>query len=330
MENDHIHDHHDHDHSAHEAHDAHEAKPVQEEVQPPPHEAHGEAHQMEVHDVHGEHHGHHVYTPIPMHEISMVDIGIVGIGFSLMAGLLGCFVVWRRMAYFGDSLAHSSLLGIAVGMAYGISDQPAMLLSGIAFAGLLVWLKQRQRLAMDTLLGILSHAGLALGMLAIHFSAGEQLDIHDVLFGEILKVRAVDAWWIAGAAVLVGLVMWRLWTQFVLAALNEDLARAEGIRVDVLQFLLMVLMALVVAVSIHAVGVLLITSMLIIPAAASRLFARSPESMALGAMLIAALSMLGGVSLSLALAMPSGPTVVTVAIALFLSLMLLQILVKRA
>lgn len=275
-------------------------------------------HEIHIHEAHEHHHE----LAMPLSNISLVDVGIVGFGFALMAGLLGCFVVWRRMAYFGDSLAHSSLLGIALGMSYGVSDQPAIMLTGTVFAGLLIWLKQKQYLAMDTLLGILSHTGLALGMLAIHFTAGEQLDIHDVLFGEILNVSRADALWVMAAAIVVLSVIARMWSVLVLSALNEDLARAEGVRALHVQFLFMMLMAIVVAVSIHAVGVLLITSMLIIPAASARLLARSPETMAIGAMLIATVAMLGGTMLSMHFNTPSGPTIVATAVGLFAVLML--------
>lgn len=265
----------------------------------------------------------HEHAPIitQLSQWSLMHVSLVSIGFAMMAGLLGCFVVWRRMAYFGDSLAHSSLLGIALGMTYGMSDQPAIMLTGTAFAGLLLWLRQKQHLAMDTLLGILSHAGLALGMLALFVGGGEELDIHEILFGEILNVQAKDVWWIMGTALVVIVVITRLWGVLVLSAIHEDLARAEGVRAVYVQFLFMVLMALVVAVSVHMVGVLLITSMLIIPAAAARLVARSPEAMAMGAVVIAATAMLGGIGLALHFSLPSGPTIVTVALAVFMALL---------
>ncbi len=240
-----------------------------------------------------------------------------GIGVALIAGPLGCFVVWRRMAYFGDSLAHSALLGIALGLLYGINLNLATVLVCTGFALLLVWLQQRRVLATDTLLGILAHAALSIGMVAISFLSNVSFDLYSYLFGDILTVRMADIYWIyGGGAVVIGLLILN-WPALTLMTLHEDLARAEGVNTVWANILLMLLMTIVVAVSIRIVGILLITSMLIIPAATARQLVSSPESMAISAALFGIIAVLLGISGSVALDTPSGPSIVTAAAVLF-------------
>lgn len=239
-----------------------------------------------------------------------------GIGVALVAGVMGCFVVWRRMAYFGDSLSHSALLGIALGLLTGLNVSVATVLVGAAFAALLVWLQQKRVLATDTLLGILAHAALSLGMVAIAF-LGKRVDLHAYLFGDILTVTPNELLWIYGGGGVVLLVLRACWSSLVLLTLHEDLARAEGVRTFARQLLFMFLMTLFVAISIRVVGILLITSMLIIPAATARQLARSPESMAVIASLIGALAVAGGIWASLVLDTPSGPSIVVAATCMF-------------
>ena len=210
----------------------------------------------------------------------LVNAILAGFAVAVITGVMGCFVVWRRMAYFGDSLAHSALLGVALGFAVGIAVNIGIILICSVFALLLLWLQQKKVLATDTLLGILAHSALSLGMVTISVM-GQRIDLHSILFGDILTVTRPELWWIyiGGAIVIIMLLM--NWSSLVLMTLQEDLAQAEGIRVFLCNLLLMFLMTLVVAVSIRSVGILLISSLLIIPAATARQLARSPEGMAI-------------------------------------------------
>ncbi|MCB2082286.1 MAG: metal ABC transporter permease [Rickettsiales bacterium] len=241
---------------------------------------------------------------------------LAGIGVALIAGPMGCFVVWRRMAYFGDSLAHSALLGIALGLLLGINVSIGSIIVCFLFAMLLVWLQQMRVLATDTLLGILAHAALSIGMVTISL-LDQRVNLHTYLFGDILTVTLPELGWIYAGGVLVLFVLALNWTSLVLMAIHEDIARAEGIRIVVKQLLFMFLMTLVVAVAIRVVGILLITSMLIIPAATARQFTRSPETMGISAAIMGILAVVLGLSGSMAYDTPSGPSIVVASAGLF-------------
>ena len=241
---------------------------------------------------------------------------IAGIGIALITGITGCFVVWRRMAYFGDSLAHSALLGIAMGLILGIGMSVGIFLISATFAALLFWLEQRGMLATDTLLGILAHAALSSAMVVMSFR-DVPVDLHAFLFGDILTVTKSDLVFLyISGAIIVGLLI-RFWNQLVLMTLSADLARAEGVSTRRMQILFLAIMTLVVAASVQMVGVLLITSMLIIPAATARLFAPSPERMAVFAGITGIIAVIAGILFSLSTDAPTGPSIVCCLAVLF-------------
>ncbi|MFT6103695.1 MAG: zinc transport system permease protein [Paracoccaceae bacterium] len=246
----------------------------------------------------------------------LVRAALAGLGVAIAAAPLGCFVVWRRMAYFGDATAHASILGVALALSFSMSIFMGVLVVSLLMATTVSLLSGRGY-GMDTLLGVLAHSALAIGLVAVSFLQGVRIDIMAYLFGDILAVGKVDLAVIWGGAVLVlGLVSWR-WSALLTATLNRDLAYASGIDPNREQLVLTVALALVVAVAIKVVGVLLIAAMLIIPAAAARPFARTPEQMAVIATVIAALSALGGLQLSYRFDTPTGPTIVCLAAAMF-------------
>lgn len=240
-----------------------------------------------------------------------------GIGIALVGGPLGCFIVWRRMAYFGDAMAHSALLGVALGFLLGIDLVIGVVASGLALALFVVTLQRHGRLAADTLLGIFAHTALALGMVVLSLMPGVRVDLMGYLFGDILAVAPADLYWIygVGAAVLAGLVI--LWRPLLAATISEEMARAEGVPVTRVRLGLMILVAAVIAIAMKIVGILLITSLLIIPAAAARRFARTPETMAVLAALLGAVAVTGGLMASLRWDTPAGPSVVVAAAVVF-------------
>ncbi len=239
------------------------------------------------------------------------------LGVALVAAPLGCFVVWRRMAYFGATLAHSALLGIALGILMGVDPALGVAASAITIA-LIVTLFERQRLiGRDTLLGILAHAGLALGLVALSFTEGPRIDLMATLFGDVLAVSTTDLAWIGGGGVAVLAALAALWRPLLAVTLNEELARAEGVAVVAVQLGFMLTLAVTIAISMKVVGILLIVSLLIIPAATARTFARTPEQMALGAAAVGGLSAIGGLMASLTWDTPAGPSIVVVAALLF-------------
>lgn len=241
-----------------------------------------------------------------------------GIGVATVMGATGVFVVWRRMAYFGDTLAHSALLGVALGFLLGIDVNIGIVGVCLALAIGMVFLRRQRHLAEDTLLGILAHSSLALGLVAVSFVAALRVDLVSYLFGDILAVAPADIVWIyAGGAVAIGVLVW-LWRDLVAITVHEDLARIEGVRVLRTQIAFMTLFALVIAMAMKVVGILLVTALLIIPAASARRFARTPEQMAVFAALAGCVAVILGLGGSLLWNLPSGPAIVCAAAAVYL------------
>lgn len=241
-----------------------------------------------------------------------------GIGIAVVMGATGVFVVWRRMAYFGDTLAHSALLGVALGFLLGIDVNIGIVGVCLALAIGMVFLRRQRHLAEDTLLGILAHSSLALGLVSISFIAALRVDLMSYLFGDILAVSTTDIVWIyGGGAVALGALVW-LWRDLIAITVHEDLARIEGVNVLRTQIAFMTLFALVIAMAMKVVGILLVTALLIIPAAAARRFARTPEQMAVFAAIAGAVAVAAGLQGSLLWDLPSGPAIVCAAAGIYL------------
>lgn len=243
---------------------------------------------------------------------------LAGLCIAIVAGPLGAFVVWRRMSYFGDTLAHSSLLGIAIGILLDMNLQLAVIASSVLFAVILILLQRNKTLSTDTLLGILAHSTLAFGMLILSLSSAVQINLVGYLFGDLLTISTVDLWWIAGCAAVVTTLLAVYWNGLLAVTVHEELARVEGVPVDRLHAMMVLMVALLIAVSMKIIGVLLITSLLIIPPAAARRLAETPEQMALGASVVGGLAVCGGLLMSYYLDTPAGPSIVVAACAFFL------------
>ena len=238
---------------------------------------------------------------------------LAGLGVAVVAGPYGCFVVWRRMAYFGETLAHTALFGVALGVLLEV-DLIVGMIAAVALAALLLGFAQRdKRLGSDAILGILASLTLASGVIAVSLAGAVRIDLFAFLFGDILAVRAVDLYaiWGAAGAALAALV-W-LWRPMLAATLHDELARIDGVRVDAVNLLLMLLLALVIAVAGRMVGILLVVALLVIPAAAARRFARTPEQMALGAAAAGAIAVATGLWGSFRWDTPTGPSMVVAA-----------------
>lgn len=243
---------------------------------------------------------------------------LAGLGVALVAGPLGAFAVWRRMAYFGDTLAHSALLGVTFGLLLDINLNIAVALGCLLLALLLVGLQQNRFIATDTLLGILSHSTLALGLVTVSFFSDSRIDLLAYLFGDILAANLTDVLtiWLISLTV-IGLLIW-LWRPLLAITVHEELAQVEGVAVTAVRTALMLLMALVIAIAMKIVGVLLITALLIIPAAASRRLTRTPETMALIASLLGCVAVGSGLIASFLWDTPAGPSIVLSATSLFI------------
>jgi len=234
---------------------------------------------------------------------------LAGLALALVAGPLGSFVVWRRMAYFGDTLSHAALFGVALGLMLDVNLTLAVTVGCVLLALLLVTLQQRQPLASDT---------LSLGLVSLSFMKDVRVDLMGYLFGDLLAVGPSDLAWIIGGSALVLLMLIPLWRPLLAITVHEELAKVEGLPVAGIRLALMLLIAVVIAVAMKIVGVLLITSLLIIPAAAAQRHARTPEQMALGASILGIVAVCLGLTLSWYEDTPAGPSIVVSAAALFL------------
>ena len=242
-----------------------------------------------------------------------------GIALALVVGPLGSVVVWRRMAYFGDTLAHAALLGVALAVAADQLPIVGVGLIGVLIAALLFWLEKQRDLSTDTLLGILSHTALALGLIVLSViqAQGYNINLMSYLFGDLLAVDQSDLLLMYGSVFVILLIFSQILSPLISISVNEELARIDGVPVEKIRFVFMILLALVIAVALKVVGILLITALLIIPAATARLFSKSPKQMVLMSVLMAVAAVFLGLYSSLSWDFPAGPAIVVSASLLF-------------
>ena len=251
---------------------------------------------------------------------------IAGIGIAIIAGPLGCLVIWRRLSYFGDTLSHSALLGVTLAYAFSINITLSVFVISSIVAILLINLQKRTKLAGDSLLGLLAHSTLAIGLVLIGFLSSIRFDLMGLLFGDILAVTTEDIAlvWIGGIIILG--ILYYIWKSIFSATVNYDLAAAEGMRPEISNFIFTLLLAAVIALSIKMIGALLITGLLLIPAAIARNLSNSPKQMIIISVLAGIASVVIGLFTSLELNTSSGPSIIVVSLALFvLSLIPLEI-----
>tara|TARA_B100001248_G_scaffold61628_1_gene42482 strand:- start:6219 stop:7013 length:795 start_codon:yes stop_codon:yes gene_type:complete len=249
----------------------------------------------------------------------MLRATIAGLGVALIAAPLGCFVVWRRMAYFGEATAHAALLGIALSLALELPIFAGTLVAALLMAWVVTQLSGRE-LASDTLLGVTAHAGLALGLVVASFLTGVRIDLMAYLFGDILAVTLSDLYTIwFGVIIGLALIYWR-WSPMLISTLNEELAYSNDINPKREKLFLTLALAVTVAVSIKVVGLLLISALLIIPAAAARNISQTPETMVITTAIIGVISAVSGLQFSYFFNSPPGPSIVCVSLVCFLIL----------
>lgn len=243
---------------------------------------------------------------------------LAGLLIAIIAGPLGVFILWRRMAYFGDTLSHSAILGVALGLLLSINIKIGILLSTLLVAALLIYSQRQKKLASDTMLGIISHSALSLGLVLISFVEGVRVDIESWLFGDILAVSWNDLAFIAIGVGIVIAVLIAIWKPLLSLTVHEELALVEGVNVSLISAIYTLLIAILVAVAMKIVGALLITALLIIPAATSRQFSRTPEQMALYSIGFGMIAVILGLIASFTSDTPAGPSIVVSASVLFL------------
>lgn len=242
---------------------------------------------------------------------------LAGVLLAAAAGPLGSFVVWRRMSYFGDTLSHASLLGVAFGLLLNVNPFYAVIAVTLALALALVWLERRPQLPIDTLLGIMAHSALSLGLVVVALMSNVRVDLMAYLFGDLLSVMLSDVGMIAIGVIVVLLVLYWQWRNLLSMTISPEMAHVDGVNLSRSRTILMLVTALTIGLAMKFVGALIITSLLIIPAATARRFARTPEQMAVYAVLIGIIAVTGGLIFSAFYDTPAGPSVVLSAAVLF-------------
>ena len=243
---------------------------------------------------------------------------VAGVGIAIVVGPLGCFVIWRRLSYFGDTLSHSALLGVTLAYSFSLNISLSVFIISAVVALLLINLQKRTKLAGDSLLGLLAHSTLAIGLVLIGFLSYIRFDLMGLLFGDILAVTIEDIAlvWVGGFVILG--ILYFIWKSLFSATVNYDLSAAEGMKPEVSNFIFTLLLAGVIALSIKMIGALLITGLLLIPAASARNISNSPNQMVFLATLVGIISVIAGLFTSLELNTSSGPTIIVVALILFI------------
>ncbi len=235
-----------------------------------------------------------------------------GIGLGLFAAPLGCFVVWSRMAYIGETIAQAGLIGVALGLLLKTDMTLSVLAVTLAVSGLLILLGRQRMVPLDSILGLLAHAALAIGVIAAALVRGPSVDLMGYLFGDIFAVSLSDIAWVwGGGAVVIAALAW-LWRPLLAVAIHAELAAAEGINRDLMRTAFTLLLALTIAIAMKIVGALLVIAVLIMPAVAARPFSDTPERMAILSALVAAFAACAGLWLSLIADIPGGPAIVLV------------------
>ena len=240
-----------------------------------------------------------------------------GMLLAISAGPLGSFVVWRKMAFFGDTLAHGALLGITFGVLADLNPTFAIILGSVSLALVLLPLQYASRLSADTLLGIVSHGTLAIGLVALSLADGVRVDLMGYLFGDLLAINEEHVLWLLASTTLTLLLISVFWNALLAVTVSPELAKIEGRRVAMLDLMLIILLAFTVALAMKVVGILLISALLIIPPAAAHSLSRSPQQMAIVASLIGVISVALGMWASFYWDTPAGPSIVGAAMGLF-------------
>ncbi len=242
---------------------------------------------------------------------------LTGILLSLITAPLGAFVVWRKMAYFGDTLSHSALLGVALGIFLQINPYVAILILTLLLAIMMVWLEENTAFSADTLLGIIAHSCLSLGVVTVGLLQNVRVDLMAYLFGDLLAIGYQDLYFIGIGVMVVLSALLYFWKPLLSTTVSPELAQVEGVNIRKMRFILMILTALTIALSMKFVGALIITSLLIIPAATARRFAKTPESMVIIAVFLSMTAISLGLLLSAFYDTAAGPSVVIASAFLF-------------
>ncbi len=254
----------------------------------------------------------------------IINALLAGVGVAFISGLLGCFVIWRRMSYFGDSLGHSAILGVGAGILIGLNQNISIILVILLFSAMLTYMQSRNIFSNDSILGILAHGAMSFGVIMVSISHEPHFDLHSLLFGDILLVNKIGIISIIAVAIIIYIFIILNWKSLILATINRDLARSNNDNIMKMDMLLTICLAITKASCIKIIGVLLITSMLIIPAAAARQISSSPFAMAISSVVLALISVFIGILSSYHFDLPAGPAIVAASFMVFMCLLILK------
>ncbi len=255
----------------------------------------------------------------------MLRACLAGMGISLVAGPMGSLMIWRRMACFGDALAHSTLLGVSIALLISINIYFSLFSLCLLVAIMLVGLSKRHYLAYDTILGILSHTLLALGLIVATQLKEIRVDLLGYLYGDILSVTWQDIYWVFGISIMSLMSLIKLWHQLLSITIHEELAIVEGVAVVRVKWAYVIIMSMIFAIAMKLIGALLIIALFVIPPSIARSFATTPAQMAIGGSLFSMLSVFIGLWASLHWDWPAGPAIAVSATFMFM----LSLFIKR-
>jgi ABC-type Mn2+/Zn2+ transport systems, permease components len=247
---------------------------------------------------------------------------LMGVGFSILAGPLGSVMVWRRLSFLGDTVAHSALLGLGFSLLFNVASTVMLTIVCVVFAIALIFMPLRSKVSLDAVLAILSHGSLALGLVVLGLLKQSTLMLSGFLFGDILAVTPAE---VIGTFALAGVMIVLLacfWRPFLTTLISEDLATADQVQIVWVKLAYAVTLGLAVGLLLKTIGVLLMTALLIIPATAARYIAQSPLQMMIISSCLAIVSYGFGFWGSYLWDTPTAPSVVVMALGLVLVLRL--------
>lgn len=234
---------------------------------------------------------------------------IAVITISLVTGALGSFMIWQRLSYLGDSLSHSSLLGIALALMFKVSLPISIMLIAIMFA-ILLSLNFNKLYSADTILNIVTNVVLSLSLILMSFLPSSNNSIVDSLFGDILTLNCSDIMLVLLTSIVVTLIVVFRWNHWLMISINQDFAMVEKININLVRLEFLVTLAIFIAISAQLIGILLIAAFLLIPAASARLISKTPMQMVLIATVFSLISGISGLILSAGFDLLTGPAII--------------------
>lgn len=243
---------------------------------------------------------------------------IAGVIMVVIAAPMGCLMVWQRLAFLGDTLGHAAVFGVALGLMLQLMPIVGVLAVALLIVFSLSRVSSFNTAMSETTLAIISHTGLAGGIILVGTLGAGRVNLESILFGDLLATTPTDLLGLLATTFVLLLLLLRYWRAFVAMSVSREIAQAEGIEVRRLQFLMYAMIALLVAVMMKVMGVLLIAAMLVIPTSSARLFSRGPEQMVAISALYGFAALGGGLTSSYHFDWQTGPAIVVCATALLL------------